>query len=96
MVSPEQTTSQLAEELIQPTGTGVEEASHPSTHIPGEAVDGGEKTHVPRSGDVALIEYNVQPCEASKLMLKGCSRQQLAGRAYQEVEMGKFVLLEGD
>lgn len=43
-----------------------------------------------------MAAYDAQPFEASKVILRGCSRQQLAGRACLEIELDKFALLEDD
>ena len=92
-VSAEVSTS---EETVLTTETGVEEASRHSTGIPEENDEEGAKPQPPKLADTPDVEYPAQPREASRVLLKGCSRQQSAGCACPGEELDKLVLLEGD
>ena len=82
------------EASAQTTGTGVEAACHLSTD-PTSIKDEEElETPVLPRADTRDADYPAQPCEASGVSTKGCSRQQLAGCAILEVEPDRFALLE--
>ena len=93
MESPGPTDAPAPEETALSTGAGVEEASHPSTTTPDEGVGASVKPQTPKTVDGKIFERDVQPCEDSRVLMKGCSRKQLAGCACEE-ELDKFVLLE--
>lgn len=81
----------------QPTGAGVEESSHPSTEPKVVSIDEAEVEMPIRICDNTPAKVcPVQPCEASRVLLQGCSRQQLAGCVCREGELGRFVRLEDD
>ena len=62
-------------------GTGVAEASHPSTDLSADNDEEEEEAKTPAltRADAPDAEYPSQPCGASRVPLKGRSRQQLSG-----------------